>query len=128
MDDYQHPPEHHWHVDAHRALDTFHSITRHFEISPQLFFSQFFFLTEIVESSFQFHWLSLKEQRKIKHDNFLQSLDFSDLKVFDLVLKSLPVNINLQVGNSSIIRYTQLFDIDPTIKVINRRHIGTGFN
>lgn len=117
----KHPPEHHWHVDAHRALDTFHSITRHFEISPQLFFSQFFFLTEIVESSFQFHWLSLKEQRKIKHDNFLQSLDFSDLKVFDLVLKSLPVNINLQVGNSSIIRYTQLFDIDPTIKVFCNR-------
>lgn len=117
----KHPPAHHWHVDAQRSLDTYHSMTRHFEISPQLFFSQFFFLTEIVASSFQDKWLFLKEVRKTKHNNFVQDLSFSDLKVFDLVLKSLPGSINVQIANSSIIRYAQLFDIDPTIKVFCNR-------
>jgi 2-succinyl-5-enolpyruvyl-6-hydroxy-3-cyclohexene-1-carboxylate synthase len=117
----KHPPEHHWHVDAQRSLDTYHSMTRHFEISPQLFFSQFFFLTEAVTSSFQDKWLFLKEVRKTKHNSFVQNLSFSDLKVFDLVLKSLPGSINVQIANSSIIRYAQLFDLDPTIKVFCNR-------
>ena len=117
----KHPPQHHWHVDAHRSLDTYHSMTRHFEISPQLFFSQFFFLTKTVDSSFQDTWLVLKAARKIKHDNFVLNLPFSDLKVFDQVLNSLPGSINLQVANSSIIRYAQLFDLDPTIKVYCNR-------
>lgn len=114
-------PVHHWHVDARQSLDTFLCLTRHFEISPQLFFSQFFFLTDTKESDFQNKWLQLKQHRKELHAKFLDQAPFSDLKVFETVLNSLPYGIHLQLSNSSIIRYSQLFDIDSDKNVFCNR-------
>lgn len=114
-------PDHHWHVDARQSLDTFLSLTHHFEISPQLFFSQFFFLTLTKESNFQNKWLQRKHQRKELHAKFLETAPYSDLKVFEKVLNSLPLGINLQLSNSSIIRYSQLFDIDSDKNVFCNR-------
>ena len=78
-------PIDHWHVDAHTAMDTYLSLTHHFEISAQLFFSQFFFLTKNVKSVYQKQWLQLKELRNQKHETFLSDVIYSDLKVFDLL-------------------------------------------
>ncbi|MGB5322920.1 2-succinyl-5-enolpyruvyl-6-hydroxy-3-cyclohexene-1-carboxylic-acid synthase [Lutimonas sp.] len=114
-------PKEHWHVDSHGAMDTYLSLTHHFGISAQLFFSQFFFLTENRKSSYQKQWLLLKEDRHIKHEKFVENAVYSDLKVLDKVLSSLPQNTRLQLSNSSIIRYAQLFNIDPSIKVFCNR-------
>jgi 2-succinyl-5-enolpyruvyl-6-hydroxy-3-cyclohexene-1-carboxylate synthase len=114
-------PKEHWHVDAHGAMDTYLSLTHHFGISAQLFFSQFFFLTENRKSSYQKQWLLLKENRHVKHEKFVENAVYSDLKVLDKVLSSVPQNTRLQLSNSSIIRYAQLFDIDPSIKVFCNR-------
>lgn len=115
------PPKLHWHIDAHGALDTYHCLSHHFGISPQLFFSQFFFLTKNVSSPYQKYWLDTRAQRKIHHGDFLNRVEYSDLVVFDKVLSSLPKNINLQLSNSSIIRYAQLFDLEPSLKVFCNR-------
>ena len=114
-------PQEHWHVDAQNAMDTYHCLTHHFQISASLFFSQFFFLTENKPSDYLKQWLSLKNYRKVKHNDYLNNLPYSDMMVFELVLKSLPFQTNLQLSNSSIIRYTQLFDIDASIKVFCNR-------
>ncbi|OIQ37727.1 MAG: 2-succinyl-5-enolpyruvyl-6-hydroxy-3-cyclohexene-1-carboxylic-acid synthase [Bacteroidetes bacterium MedPE-SWsnd-G1] len=116
-----HKPKHHWHVDSKKAFDTYFSLTKHFGISPQLFFSQFFFLTQKVESNYQRLWLNIKRERIEKHNEFIDECEFSDLKVFETVLKSIPRNAQLQLSNSSIIRYTQLFDLDPSLKVFCNR-------
>lgn len=116
-----HKPKEHWHIDSHRSLDTFHSITRHFEISPQLFFSQFFFLSSVTESKYQAKWDAVKQLRKLAHKKYLSDAEFSDMKVFDLVLDSLPEFCNLQLANSSIIRYSQLFELKPGISVFCNR-------
>lgn len=114
-------PKLHWHVDEKRAFDTFHCLNHHFEISPQLFFSQFFFLTKPVESSYQKYWLTKKKYRLQKHKEYLAECVFSDLKVFDVILKSIPKKSQLQLSNSSIIRYSQLFDIDKSLSVFCNR-------
>ena len=114
-------PKHHWHVDKKNAPNTYHCLSHHFKISAQLFFSQFFFLTKNNESTYQEYWLKEKEERQIKHKEYLGKIDFSDLKVFDEVLSSLPDKIQLQVANSSIIRYTQLFDMNKTLQVFCNR-------
>ena len=116
-----HKPKEHWHVDSHRSLDTFQCLTHHFEISPQLFFSQFFFLSTAVESEYQAKWDQVNQQRKLAHTKYLSSAEFSDIKVFDRILESLPAFCNLQLANSSIIRYSQLFDLKPGIKVFCNR-------
>lgn len=117
----KYPPKEHWHVDAYDSLDTYHKLTHHFSISPQLFFSQFFFLTQICQSTYQKAWLSLKDQRNLRHKEYVKNIEYSDMKVFDIILRSLPSDIYLQLSNSSVVRYTQLFDLDPSIKVFCNR-------
>lgn len=117
----EYQPKHHWHIDKKNAPDTFHCLDHHFNISPQLFFSQFFFLTKEIKSDFQNYWLNIKNNRQVDHNKFLNKVNFSDLKVFDIILKSLPHNIQLQLSNSSVIRYSQLFNLRNTLKVFCNR-------
>lgn len=114
-------PKEHWHVNERRALDSFHCMTRHFEISAQLFFSQFFFLTAIKESDFQENWLKIKQTREQQHKVFAAQVPYSDFRVHEMLLASLPDHCQLQLSNSSIIRYNQLFTANPKVPVFCNR-------
>ncbi len=114
-------PKHHWHIDIKRAFDTFHCLNHHFKVSPQLFFSQFFFLTKRCDSNYQQYWMDKKAFGIKRHMEFLNNCSFSDLKVFQIVLDSIPNNSQLQLSNSSVIRYSQLFNINKTLRVFCNR-------
>ncbi len=114
-------PDHHWHIDKFNAPDTYHCLSRHFEVSPQLFFSQFFFLTKQKDSGYQKKWIDIKNERLIKHNNFLRTAEFSDLQTFEVIFKALPDHVHLQLSNSSVIRYSQLFDIPLSTEVFCNR-------
>jgi 2-succinyl-5-enolpyruvyl-6-hydroxy-3-cyclohexene-1-carboxylate synthase len=114
-------PEHHWHIDTLRAYDTFGCLTKHFEVDPNLFFNDFFSLTKNVESTYFANLNAVKELRSQKHELYVSKIPFSDFKVFDKVIKTLPKNSQLQISNSSAIRYAQLIDIDPSIEVYCNR-------
>ncbi len=114
-------PKAHWHVDSKKAWDSYHCLTKHFKIGPQLFFSQFFFLTKNKDSNYQEQGVQLKETRQQLHMQFLETVAFSDLKVFEIILQSIPKDCNLQLSNSSIVRYSQFFEISPEIKVFCNR-------
>lgn len=114
-------PIEHWHIDELRAYNTFDALTQHFEVTPNVFFDAFFAQTKPVESDYLQKALNLKKLRKEKHDTYLNSVPFSDLKVFDSILPKLPKNSQLQISNSSPIRYAQLFPIDPSIEVFCNR-------
>jgi 2-succinyl-5-enolpyruvyl-6-hydroxy-3-cyclohexene-1-carboxylate synthase len=51
----------------------------------------------------------------------LTKIPFSDFKVFEKVMPLLAKNSQLQMSNSSTIRYAQLIDIDPSIEVYCNR-------
>jgi 2-succinyl-5-enolpyruvyl-6-hydroxy-3-cyclohexene-1-carboxylate synthase len=59
--------------------------------------------------------------RKQKSDIYLNKIPFSDFKVFNKVIPLLPKNSQLQISNSSAIRYAQLIDIDPSVEVYCNR-------
>ncbi len=114
-------PQHHWHIDSLRAYDTFNALTKHFEIGPQLFFDQFLPLTQSAASNYAQQLDSVKRSRKIKHEEYLSSIPFSDFKVFEKTIPQLPKNSQLQISNSSAIRYAQLIPIDASIEVYCNR-------
>ncbi len=114
-------PKHHWAVNAFTGYDTFFSLTHHFKLSPQLFFSQFFWLTKSIESTYQQEGLLQKEARKQQHKQFVKSVEYSDFKVFELVHKCIPNNSVLQLSNSATVRYAQLFDMNDSIHVFCNR-------
>jgi 2-succinyl-5-enolpyruvyl-6-hydroxy-3-cyclohexene-1-carboxylate synthase len=114
-------PQFHWHIDPKRAFDTFHCLTKHIKCSTEHFFSQFLPMTRAVESNYQQYWLQRKGYRIDRHNSYLNTCPYSDLKVFQKIMEVLPEEIHLQLGNSSVIRYTQLFDLDPSVHVFCNR-------
>ena len=117
-----HQPKEHWHIHPKRKLDTFHCLTEHFKISGTLFFSQFFFLTKHRQSNYQTYFNNKKKQIAKKHKSYLETAPFSDLKVFDTIFKQLPnQKLQLQLANSTTIRYSQLFDLPNSLNVFCNR-------
>ena len=114
-------PKHHWHIDSLRAYDTFGALTQHVEMDPQLFFDQFIPLTKVVESDYSPQLIEIKSARKLKHDAYLASVPFSDFTVFEKIIPRIPNHSQLQIGNSSAIRYAQLIPIDASIEVYCNR-------
>ena len=114
-------PKHHWHIDSLRAYDTFGALTQHVEMDPQLFFDQFIPLTKAVESDYSRQLIEIKSTRKVKHDAYLATVSFSDFTVFEKIMPRIPNHSQLQIGNSSAIRYAQLIPIDASIEVYCNR-------
>ena len=63
----------------------------------------------------------INEVRKGKHIEYINEIPFSDFKAFEFVSHNLPKDIQLQVSNSSAIRYLQLVTIDKSIEVFCNR-------
>lgn len=114
-------PFHHWHIDSKKAADTFFSLSKHFKTTPNQFFDKFISRIKYNKSDYQNKWLEIKKIRNDHHNYFLKSAEFSDLAVFNIILKSIPNNCQLQLGNSSVIRYSQLFDVNPNLDVFCNR-------
>jgi 2-succinyl-5-enolpyruvyl-6-hydroxy-3-cyclohexene-1-carboxylate synthase len=114
-------PKHHWHIDELRAYDTFGCLTKHFEVCPNDFFEAFFQKTIRVESDYLQKSLDLKTIREIKGNQYLEKIPFSDFKAYQIILSKLPLHSQLQVSNSSAIRYAQLFPIHSSIEVFCNR-------
>ena len=113
-------PTNHWHVDELRAYDTFGALTNHFETTINTFLSQL--LTEnTIESSYKSSISAIWKDRVVKHQAYSKQIPFSDFKVFDFICQNIPSNIQLQISNSSAIRYLQLFDLDKSVQVFCNR-------
>ena len=114
-------PRHHWHIDEQRAYNTFGILTKHFQVEPNQFFRQFLPFVKIMESDYKAFFEKIHDKRKAKHKEYLSNVAFSDLKAFGILFSNLPKNLQLQISNSSPIRYAQLFDIDQSIEVFCNR-------
>jgi 2-succinyl-5-enolpyruvyl-6-hydroxy-3-cyclohexene-1-carboxylate synthase len=114
-------PKHHWHIDSLRAYNTFGCLTKHFETEPNTFFNAFIPLLQPIESNYFERFETINTLRKTKHNTYLAKIPFSDFKVFEKVIQSLPIHSHLQISNSSAIRYAQLIDIHPSIEVYCNR-------
>ena len=114
-------PQEHWHIDALRGYDTFGALTKHIQTSPNLFFNQVSPLTQKVDSDYFQKADAITALRNQKTTDYLAKIPFSDFKVFDQVLGALPMNSQLQISNSSAIRYAQLVPIDASVEVFCNR-------
>jgi len=114
-------PKHHWHIDTLRAYDTFGALTKHFEMQPNDFFKDLLSKTSFVKSNYFNNVNTVYQTRLERRKDYLNKIEFSDFKVFEKVIESLPKNSMLQISNSSAIRYAQLIDIDNSIEVFCNR-------
>ena len=114
-------PKHHWDIDEKKATNTFFSLTEFIQQKPSDFFLAFNNSIQKVTSDYQQKWLSFRDKKRVKHQQYLDKIGHSDFKAFELILKSIPEDSQLQISNSSIIRYAQLFSIKDSIEVFCNR-------
>ena len=114
--DYQ--PKEHWHVNELRAFDTYFALTKHIKIDSHTFFTYFSDLTQYDNGSdYESKWIGYRNHTNEKHLEYVAKAPYSDLKVFESVLESLPLDSEVQFSNSAIIRYSQLFKMNRSITV-----------
>ena len=118
----KHPPKQHWHIHPKKAYNTFYILTDHIKMNPQSFFEHLQNNTKnFAESSYAKSVLSLYKQNQLKGSDYLKQISFSDLKAFEIIFKYIPDLMQLQLANSSTIRYAQLFDLPKTVSVFCNR-------
>lgn len=114
-------PKYHFHIDKKKAYNTFFCLKDHFKVTAVTFYKRVSNLVSNVDSDYRNDWLKLQSQRRIRHAKYISKLPFSDFLAYHQILNSIPDFYNLQLSNSSTIRYTQLFDLNKTLKVFCNR-------
>lgn len=115
-------PKEHWHVNELRALDTYFALTKHIKIDSHTFFANFSTRVGYTNGSdYESKWIGYRNHTNKKHLEFLKTAAYSDLKVFETILDSLPEKSEVQFSNSAIIRYSQLFKMKRSITVFCNR-------
>ncbi len=100
-----------WHVGKEGFyLDTMQALTHHIPVSANDFFEQFIKnITPKPFATFSKLWQKRNFETEKKHEQFLKTCEWSDMKAFEQILEVLPQGTNLQMGNSSAVRYALLF-------------------
>ncbi len=100
----------HWHIDPYWQPDTYFSLTEKINTYPELFFSQLISKISLEPNDYYNIWNMKKEKLELKHQEYAQSIKFSDFKIYDILRNKIPNKYHIHLSNSSIIRYAQLFD------------------
>jgi len=114
-------PQQHWHIDPKKAYNTFFCLNKHFETTVNSFFTHFFPLTEVIKSDYATFWKAVKDKRQSRHEEYMDKIPYSDLKAMQEIVPNVPENYILQLGNSSSIRYAQLFEWKESLRIFCNR-------
>ncbi len=101
-------PKAHWHLSPILFFpDSFHSLTHKIGIVPTNFLNAVLPYIDDKESDYKKRWMEKKAGAVEKAQDFIETLPYCDLKVFETILENLPSGSNLQMGNSTPVRYCQ---------------------
>lgn len=100
-----------WRIGTEEGIiDTFKQVTRRISMPPAEIYRALAGLNHSTSgSAYGAEWLSLAEKANLLAMERASQVPFSDLAVFTHVLPGIPGDTLLVLGNSSIIRYAQIF-------------------
>lgn len=103
-------------------MDTYRALTNSIRCRPNTFISRILDDCGAVNNStYGNQWKQKDYIVQDKLPEFYSGVEYSDLAVFDVVLDYLPENSLLHMGNSSVVRYCQLFDPIKSISYFSNR-------
>jgi 2-succinyl-5-enolpyruvyl-6-hydroxy-3-cyclohexene-1-carboxylate synthase len=106
-------PRTHWHVDPFQAPDTYYALEKHIAVPAGSFFREL--LAGVPRGGYLYRdvWHRIRTRYEEGRREYLSRIPFSDMVAFDRILKAIPAGIQVQLANSSTVRYVQLFDMGP---------------
>ena len=104
-------PGQHWNIDqGQRHYDTYQSLTRDINVSPEIFLAQIVDQVRPAKSTFNSDWNEADRITAERQRSFLKNAPFSDLTVFAELIERIPDRTDIHLANSTPARYAQLFD------------------
>ncbi|WP_185868481.1 2-succinyl-5-enolpyruvyl-6-hydroxy-3-cyclohexene-1-carboxylic-acid synthase [Blattabacterium cuenoti] len=106
------PPKFHWHLEEKNDNypDNYYRLNTFWPIKPELFLKFFSRNDKHLFSYYKKEWNKIQKKKNKKLECFFKKeQSFSDLTVFSLIFPKIPNRSILQLGNSMVIRYYQLF-------------------
>jgi 2-succinyl-5-enolpyruvyl-6-hydroxy-3-cyclohexene-1-carboxylate synthase len=104
-------------------IDTYHNLSCTVIGKPADLLEQLFQLEIVSDSEYRKKWAAIAGESLIRQNDFLNNAPYSDLFVFSTIMKNLPDDCILHFGNSSPIRYGQLFDSSKSSAVFSNRGV-----
>lgn len=105
-----HPAKHHWHISpSGEKRDTYFCLTGVIQADAAEFLTRE--KKNLTENSGEYRnfWQKHKEKVLQKRTVFLAKTSWCDLKVYEILFRKIPGNSLLHLGNSTPVRYAQLF-------------------
>ena len=99
----------HFHIGNNISKDSFYSGVKHIKTTANKFFENINLNKS--DSKYFDKWNQLDISKLDLHNRYMKNINFSDLKVFEILTNWIPKKYNIQVANSTPIRYFQLFDL-----------------
>jgi len=120
---YDNPPDEHWHISpSGEEMDTYFRLKHVVSVEPKVLFNE---LLRLPEKQYDYLniWLNKKSMVVSRKKEYLNKIEYSDLKIFDFILSNLPGGTNLHLGNSTPVRYSQLFGSDERFNYFSNRGV-----
>lgn len=112
----------HWHIGENAEIkDTFLNLRRLIQVDPTAFVNQLISGAKTKSSTYRDNWLDLNKKKSIIHKEYLDTIEFSDMKAMEIILKSIPQTSILHTANSASVRYSQLFDHNAGVEHYSNR-------
>ncbi len=114
----------HWYVSEDAlVMDTFQRLTRIIPITPERFFSYAQGQNYKGQTDYKVKFKALYDAKRHAADEYVQRAAYSDLTVSKIIMDALPNNSLVQMGNSSVARYIQLFDRNDSLVFSGNRGV-----
>jgi 2-succinyl-5-enolpyruvyl-6-hydroxy-3-cyclohexene-1-carboxylate synthase len=104
-------------------IDTYHNLISSVIGKPADILVELLHESKTSGNSFVVNWKNASIFSFQKHQEFLVTAPYSDLKVFNIIMNNLPQGCALHFGNSSSVRYGQLFDSSGCSGVFSNRGV-----
>jgi len=99
-------PAQHWHLSlSGEHFDTYQSLTKVVKMEAVNFFDALSDRVLQIDKSYLQLWKNKEAKVNQLRDEFVESIEFCDLKAFKLIGQKMPVDTIIHLGNSSPVRY-----------------------
>jgi len=119
-------PVHHWHLSpSGEHFDTYQSLTKVIKMKAVNFFEALADRVQQIDKSYLQLWKNKEAKVNQLRDEFVESIEFCDLKAFSLIGQKIPANTVIHLGNSSPVRYALIHNwVDNAMYFSNRGTAG----
>jgi 2-succinyl-5-enolpyruvyl-6-hydroxy-3-cyclohexene-1-carboxylate synthase len=114
--------KHKWSVSQYETTaDPYASESLKISCKPEVFLTDLLHSSKSTNSNYSELWKKVKKKAQIHFEAYLEKTSFADLIAIKTILENLPEDSVLHLGNSTVVRYSQLFTTRSDITYYSNR-------